>query len=424
MTRGKGWLAIMAVFVLLSATAACGDDGGKKATGGKGGAGRDVKTDKGVDDKEIRVAVLNDFSGPVATIGTPAAVGTEIYFDHVNAEGGVCGRKVKVVRGDTMYDNQVTIQRYRAVKGDVVAITQLLGTSATLALANDIARDKIMTLAATGSAAVIPLKNVFIYITPFSIEAINAVAWAAKEQAGDDGKLQLGVIYQADPYGEEGLAAVKFAAKELGNVDVVATAKYAQTDQDFSAQVQAMEDAGAEVVYLHDTPAQTGGILGVAAQRRYKPLFIGNSGSFGSALVKPLGDLLKDFRVVTSSANWGEDVPEMKTFLAAAKKYAPKLAPDNFAVIGWSAGMVQRAALERACKDGDLTQSGVAAAMEGLKVDLNGMGPNLSYGGSPDERIPSREDRVSKIDLKTTFPVPLTDYFASDPAKAYTLPKG
>lgn len=411
--------SILVVIALVAA--ACGSD--EDEDGGSTGAG-EVKTDKGVDDDVIKVAVLNDFSGPVATIGTPAAVGNEIYFDQVNAEGGVCGRKVEVVREDTQYDNQVTIQKYRAVKDDVVAINQLLGTAATFALANDIARDGIMTLAATGSAAVIPLENVFIYITPFSIEAINAVSWASEEEAGDDEELQLGVIYQADPYGEEGLAAVEFAAEELGNVDVVATASYAQTDQDFSSQVQAMEDAEAEVVYLHDTPQQTAGILGVAAQRGYEPLFIGNSGSFGSALVEPLGELLDNYRVVTSSAYWGEDVPEMETFLAAAEKYAPELKPDNFAVIGWSAGMVMRAALERACERGDLTQAGVAAAMDGLKVDLNGMGPNLSYGGSPDERIPSREDRVSEIDLESTFPNPITDYFASKPAEAYTLPDG
>ena len=438
MTRGTRWLSIMAMLALL--TAACGGDdddgaGGDAPTGAPGetdgtdgtagdAAPEEVETDTGVTDDAIRVAVLNDFSGPLASIGTPSAIGVEIYFDARNADGGICGRQVEVVREDTMYDNQVTIQKYRAVKDDVVAITQLVGTAATLAVANDIARDGIMVMASTGSGAVIPLENIYLFITPFPIEAINAVSWAAEEQAGDDDELQLGVIYQGDPYGEEGLSAVEEAAEELGNVDIVATASYAQTDQDFSAQVQAMQEADAEVVYLHATPRQTAGVLGVASQRGYEPIVVGNSPTFGSALVEPLGALLDNFRVVTSAAFWGEDVPGMADFLAAAEEYAPDLAPDTFAVVGWNNAVVQAAALERACELGDLTQAGVLAAMDGLEVDLEGMGPDVSYGATPDERIPSREVRISGINLETSFAEPVTEYFSSEAAEAFTLPEG
>lgn len=387
------------------------------------GAGGDVATGPGVTDSEIKVAVLNDFSGPIASIGTPAAVGSEIYFDAVNASGGVCGRDVTVVRADTKYDTQIAIQEYRGIKDDTAFITQLLGTGTVFALANDVSRDGIVTLAGTLSATAIPLDHMFVYQTPFPLEAINAMAWVSEEMGGAE-NVPVGVIYQGDAYGEEGLAAVEYAAEALGNIDVVATSTYSPTDEDFTAQVTDMKDAGAEVVWLHDTPRQTGGILGIAAQQGYEPLFMSNSAGFASALVEPLGALLDNYRVVNSNSSWGEAGDEMDAMLAAVEAYAPDQAPDNWLVTGWISGMVTKAALEQACAMGDLSRDGITAAMEGLEVDLNGIAPNISFGSTPDERIPARAARVNEIDLDSTLPVAVTDYIESDAALEWALPEG
>ncbi len=382
----------------------------------------EVTAGPGVTDSEIRVAVLNDFSGPIASIGTPAAIGSEIYFDALNAAGGVCGREVTVVRADTKYDTQIAIQEYRGIKDDTAFVTQLLGTGTVFALANDVSRDGIVTLAGTLSATVIPLDHMFVFQTPFPLEAINGMAWVSEEMGGGE-NVKVGVIYQGDEYGEEGLGAVEYAAEALGNIDIVETATYSPTDEDFTAQVTAMQDAGAEVVWLHDTPAQTGGILGIAAQQGYEPLFMSNSAGFASALVEPLGPLLENYRVVNSNASWGEDGEEMDAMLAAVEEYAPDQAPDNWLVTGWISGMVTKAALERACEMGDLSREGITAAMEGLEVDLNGIAPDISFGTTPDDRIPARSARVNEIDLDSTLPVPITDYLESDPALEWVLPE-
>lgn len=416
--RTRGVLTLLLGLGLVAT--ACGDDGNDSTA--TGGDPVDVSTDVGVDDDEIRVAVLNDFSGPIASIGTPAAVGSEVYFDALNDDGGVCGRQVTVVSEDTQYDTQEAIQAYRAVEGDVAFITQLLGTETVFALSDDIERDNLTTLAGTLAGGVIPLPNIYIVQTPFALEAINGVTWAAEEHAGEDGDLRLGVIYQNDAYGEEGLAAVEYAAEELDNVELVADSSYATGDQDLTAQVQAMESADAEVVWLHDTPQQTAGILGAAAQRDYQPVWMGTSGSYGSQLVEGLGELLDGLQMVNSNASWGQDVPEMADLVAAVETYAPDQEPDNWLVTGWISATITHAALERACDMGDLTRDGLADAMDGLEVDLGGMAPDLSYGTEPNERIPSRSTQVNEIDLETTFPTPVSDYITSDAAEVWTLP--
>lgn len=384
----------------------------------------DVATGPGVDDEEIRVGLLNDFSGPIASIGTPSAIGAEVYFDYYNAEfGGVCGRNVVSVRADTKYDTQIAVQEYRAVKDDIAMITQLLGTGTVLALANDIARDGIVTLAGTLAANVIPLDHIFVYQTPFAIAAVNGVSYAAENFATEGSNLQLGVIYQGDAYGEEGLAAVEHAVEELGNVDLVASASYSPTDEDFTSQVQAMKEAGAEVVWLHDTPRQTAAILGVSAQQGYEPQFMSTYSGFASALVEPLGELLNRLLIVNSNASYGDAGDEMDTLVAAVEQYAPDQQADNSLVVGWISGMVTVQALEQACELGDLSREGISAAMVGLEVHHNGLAPDISFGETPEERIPSRESQIAEINLETTLPNAITDYFTSPAAETWTLPE-
>lgn len=380
----------------------------------------DVTTGPGVSDTEIKVAVLNDFSGPIASIGTPAAIGSEMYFDALNAEGGVCGRDVVVERADTKYDTQVAIQEYRSIKDDIAFITQLLGGGTVFALANDIERDQITTLAGTLSATVIPLPYLYVYQTPFPLEAINAMAWIGEEM-GADAPAKVGVIYQNDAYGEEGLAAVNYAA-ETESIEVVAEASYSPTDEDFTSQVQAMIDGGADVVWLHDTPRQTGGILGVSAQLGFEPIFMSNSAGYATALAEPLGGLLENFRVVNSNSSIISDDAEVAAMVAAHDEYAGDTPLDSFMVTGWISGIATHAALERACELGDLSREGVAAAMVGLEVDMNGIAPDISFGETPDERIPARAAQVNSIDVDTGLPTPVSDYIESDAARDWKLP--
>ena len=132
------------------------------------------------------------------------------------------------------------------------------------------------TLANTGAEAVIPLPNVLMFIAPFALEVVNGVSWAAEEQAGDDGVLQLGVVYQADAFGESGLAAAQYVEANSDNVEIVGTATYTPADQDLTSQAQAMMDSGAEVVWLHVISSQVGKLLGAAQQMGYDPLWLGH----------------------------------------------------------------------------------------------------------------------------------------------------
>src|SRR5205085_1174778 len=96
------------------AVVGCGKDDG--SSGGKGAGG--VKTGPGITDKSISLGVLTDLSGPFAPLTSAVTNGNKIYWDEKNADGGVCGRKVKLVIKDHGYDTQKAVVQYRAISPD------------------------------------------------------------------------------------------------------------------------------------------------------------------------------------------------------------------------------------------------------------------------------------------------------------------
>ena len=76
------------------AVAAAGVESVGASTEPPGSGPAEVATGNGVSDDEIRVAVLNGFTGPVANLAIPAADGMDAYFNMVNEAGGVCGRSI------------------------------------------------------------------------------------------------------------------------------------------------------------------------------------------------------------------------------------------------------------------------------------------------------------------------------------------
>ena len=93
------------------------------------------KYDVGADDKEIKLGHINPYSGPASAYG---AIGKSIgaYFDKVNAEGGVNGRKIKFISLDDGYNPAKTVEQTRKLveQEEVLLVFQALGTPSNTAI--------------------------------------------------------------------------------------------------------------------------------------------------------------------------------------------------------------------------------------------------------------------------------------------------
>jgi ABC-type branched-subunit amino acid transport system substrate-binding protein len=363
----------------------------------KGGPGVDLNA------KTISVAELSPLSGPVAVIGEPLTNGQRVYFKSVNDAGGIGGFKVTLVEKDEQYNPQLHKQAYNEVKDQIALVAQSLGTPTTAAILDDSKNDNVILFPASLGSALTRIPNVVIIGTPYRLETENVLDWVAKNKGAKEGS-KYGIIYQNDEYGQDGLAGFELAATAQ-KFNVVAKLTYAATDKDFTSQVQQMKDSGAEFVHLTATPSQLGPILAKSAELGFNPIWTADGPGFSTTLLtaaKLPAALFKNVYISTSAAAWGEDVPGMKTLLDNVQKYDAKQTPDGFFVFGYSQATVVKALLEQAIKDGDLSREGIAKASTELKnIDTGGLLPNLSYGATPEERVPSRDSGVFVVDDTT-----------------------
>jgi ABC-type branched-subunit amino acid transport system substrate-binding protein len=388
--------------------AACGtgasDSGAGSASGG-------VRTGPGVDaaTKTISLGVLSPLSGQVAAIGKPLTDGQETYFRAMNAAGGIDGWKVKLVKRDSKYDPQTQVQQFNAIAGNVAFIAQSLGSPTTKAIQPLASQQKMLIGAAAQDSALVTDPVMAVIGTPYAIDVANGLDYIVKQRGEKNPKI--GIIYQDDEYGQDGLRGYTAGLKTY-QFHSVARATYKVTDTDLTAQVQKMRSAGARYVFVVGVPSAGAKLVGTAASQGYNPTWVFQGPAWSEYLMsstgtpsgKPTpvaGALASNVWVLGYSAQWGDkNVPGMSRFLADTKKYAPSQIPDYYFMYGYSMARMEEAVLRKAVAAGDLTRQGILDAKLHLgSVDLGGLVPPVDY--SPALGPASRMSGISSVSTST-----------------------
>ncbi len=385
--------------------------------------GSTLKVGPGVDvaNKTITLGILSPYSGPVAApIGDPLAKGVEVFFDHVNDNGGINGYKVKFLEEDTQYNPQLELQLYNKIHNQVLMIADSLGTPTTYAIKDQATADHMLVSAATLASSLAREKYLILVGTPYRLQVENAFDYVVNKLGVKNPAT--GIIYQNDEYGTDGLTGYKEAITAY-NLHDVGQAPYAPTDTDFTAQVSQMKAAGAKYVFLAALPTVTATIVGTAAKLGYFPQFILQSPAWANVLltVKALAPLFTKLWVVGQGATWGDtSVPGMAQMLQDVQKYAPSQQPDGYFEFGYTESYITYAILKQAMANNDITRDGLYNAFISLKsVNLGGLYPPVTYGTTPNQRVPTRDSVIYQIDpTKPNDVNPLTPDFTGTAAMA------
>jgi ABC-type branched-subunit amino acid transport system substrate-binding protein len=379
-------LPALAAALMLATLAACGKKVEDKPQGssGSGGAsgGSATGTGGGAPDKSaaarapgvdpdkkiITLGGLYDQSGPAKQIGVAFVNGKRLLAKAV-AAGAVKlpdGWKIEILEKDHGYNPQQSVQLYKEIRDQVLLVTTSFGTAATLPLVEDLKRDDMIAFPASLSSAMAKNEHTPPVGPPYTMEAMRAMDWAVESAGGAD-KVKAGIIYQRDDYGEDGLAGWKQAAAHH-KVAIVAEQTVKPGDQDFTAVVKALKDAGATHVLLTTLPSAVPGILGTAAKLKYAPAWIGNSPSWVDVFFTKLpAPLLANFHWVTGLIYWGEDVPGMKDFLEVWKAHGADMGePDFYILVSYVHGLVQLEVLRRAIEAKQIDRAGVKRALHSI----------------------------------------------------------
>ena len=343
--------------------------------GGATGAGAET----GITPSSIVIGQTGVFSGPVAEPALQYRAGAQIYFDEVNAKGGIAGRKVKLVSYDDKFDPKLAAENTRKLieEDKVFALFGYIGTGATVASIPKINEHRIPVIGALSGAD--GLRDPKLNLIFHTRASYGAETGKMVEQLTTTGVKSIAVVFQDDPFGKAGLksaqgAFTRFNIKptieapiDMGKLDALAT---------MTAEV-AKTHPGAIIMI-------TAGKASTAFIREYlktgeRPQFFGVSVLSAKALLADLGTDAHGIviaQVVPSPLRASYGIS--KEFTAAAKKANSKDTTYN-SLEGYITAKVFIEALRRAGKD--LTREKLMSALETMNnYDLGGFVVDYSGG--------------------------------------------
>ena len=334
----------------------------------------------------LKVGGIGPTTGGAAVYGKAVMNAANLAVEEINAAGGVNGMELQFQFEDDEHDAEKSVNAYNTLKD--WGMQMLMGTVTSTpctAVVNESAKDNMFHLTPSGSAVEsIAQPNAFRVC--FSDPNQGA---ASAQYIGENGiATKVAVIYDSSDVYSSGIYE-KFAAESANQgIEIVAQGAFtADNKTDFSQQLQAAKDAGAELVFLPIYYTEASVILKQAAGMNYEPFFFGCDGLDGLLAVEGFDtSLAEGVMLLTPFAADAED-EKTKNFVAAYQAAYGEI-PNQFAADAYDAMYIIKAAAEQAGITADMSVSdmceGMKTAMTQITVDgLTGEGITWDAEGEP-----------------------------------------
>jgi branched-chain amino acid transport system substrate-binding protein len=368
------------------------------------------KYDTGATDTEIKIGNTNPYSGPASAYGT---IGKTIaaYFNKVNAEGGINGRKVNFISYDDGYSPPKTVEQARKLveSDEVLFLFNTLGTPPNTAIQKYMNAKKVPQLfVATGATKWGDPQHF-----PWTI------GWQPTYQA--EGHIyakyllehhpngKIGILYQNDDYGKDYVKGLKDGL--AGKMPIVSELPYETTDPTVDSQIVSLKASGADVFFNVTTPKFAAQAIKKSSEIGWKPLHLLNSVSQSvGGVLQPAG--LENSKGIFSTyylkdptdPQWKNDAA-YKDWVAFMEKYYPEGdRTSTFPVYGYTVTQTLVQVLKQ-CGD-ELTRANVMKQATNIKDEQLGMLlPGVKINTSATDFYPIKQMQMQQFDGERWVPI-------------------
>jgi branched-chain amino acid transport system substrate-binding protein len=353
----------------------------------------------GAQAQEIKVGGLFDLTGITSDVGKPYAQGVQDGVAWVNANGGINGKKVRLISVDYGYKIPEAVAAYkRLIADEKVVMVNGWGTGDTLALKDFVNKDKIPYFSASFAGDLTdPSKTPYnFFVAPSYSDELRAwLTWVKEDAKAKGGNPKVAFIYFDNAYGKAPIEAGRRFCKENG-IDLVDEQVVPGNFQDATSQLLGMKSKGAEYAYINVTTTGVSLILRNAKALGMNVKFGSNPYGFSEALPAVAREAAEGVTGVMPHVPYGENVPGMKRLQEFHQKHHPNDTHDSMYVRGWAYALTWTEALKRADQAGKLTGEGVRAAAETLEnFDLGGLTNPVTY--TPKDHRPSTKTAIYQV---------------------------
>lgn len=345
----------------------------------------------GVTDTDVRIGMANVLSGPSSGLGSDVKKGSTVFFNKVNAAGGVNGRKITLISVDDGYEPLQTVaMTEKLVNQDkVFALFGYVGTPTSKVAIPILEKNGVPFFAPLTGANFLRspvIKWVFNVRASYWDEAATQVDHLEK----DLGIKKIGIFMQDDPYGVAGKEGVERALHKSGLLPV-AEGRYKRNTEDVDAALLTLKAANPEAVVMVGTYAACASFVKKAKASGFNPKFLNLSFVGTSEFIKASGADGENV-YITQVMPSPEDAS-----IPLVRQYQSDMRAAGMKTFDYTSleGYVDAAVFVEALKASgrDLTRQGLVAALEKLKLDLGGF--DVSF--SPDDHQGFKKVFLTKI---------------------------
>lgn len=350
---------------------------------------------QGVSKDEIVIGTIQDLSGPIAGFGKQIRSGMQLAVDELNEQGGINGRKVKLIVEDSAYDpKKAVLAAQKLVNQDkIFMMVGHLGTAQNMAaMPVQFEKNVINFFPITAAREMYEPFHKLKY--SFAATYYDQMRFAVPKLVKEKAAKKVCTMYQDDDFGLEVLKGGEAGLKTIG-MEFAEKTSFKRGATDFSSQISKMQAGGCDFIVMGTLIRETIGGIGTARKLGYNPTFLGSSGAY-TDLIHKLGGKAMDGLYATMTVQnpyADEQSPAIRFW---ANKYKTKFNDDPtvFSVYGY---LVINSFANAATKAGaNLTTESFIKVMDTMRIapDIFGSAPATF---TPIKRLGSDASRLSQI---------------------------
>jgi branched-chain amino acid transport system substrate-binding protein len=355
----------------------------------------------GVNENEIKFGQTMPYSGPASSYGvlgrTEAA-----YFQMINEQGGINGRKLNLISLDDGYSPPKTVEQTRRLveQEQVAFIFGSLGTPTNAAIRSYLNDNKVPQLLISTGATTFGDPQHY----PWTMGAIPTYQTdahiIAKHILKTKPEAKIGVLYQNDGFGKDYLIGLRDGLGVIHAAMIIKEVSYETSEPTVDSQVVTLQGSGADTFLIAAIPKFAAQAIRKAYDIGWMPVRYMSyvSGSLTSTLrpagvEKSKGVIFGNFIKDPSDPNWKDDSGYKEWAAFVAQYLTPSDLVDGNAIAGFNAAAMLVQVLKQC--GGDLSRENVMRQAANLKdLELPMLLPGIKVNTSPDNYYPIRQMRL------------------------------
>jgi branched-chain amino acid transport system substrate-binding protein len=353
-------------------------------------------------DNEIRIGNTMPYTGPASAYGVIGKV-LAAYFDKVNAEGGIRGRKITFISYDDAYNPTKTMEATRKLveEDNVLFIFASLGTNTSQAVHPYLNARKIPQLFVASGATMWDQPREFPWTMGFLPSYQTEAHIYSQYILENHPRGKIAVLYQDDGFGKDYLKGLRDGLG--GKVPIVAEAPYKVTDTNIDAQIAKLKASGADIFMQFTTPKFATMAIKRNAEIGWKPIhFLASVSESVSSVMAPAGVENAEGIISAMYRLEGEDAQAagpaaFREWSAFMERYVPSVSKANGqAVYGYLNARLMVEVLKM-CGD-DFSRENImkqARSIKGLQIPM--MVPGILINTSPSDHATIEQMRLMRF---------------------------